>query len=470
MRRTPALVALLLLAVLTGCATTAPEPQPPAPPMRQVLSPALVPGTQAFMNTPGFWIGRHPDPDRRVMTYDRIASMNARTKKHEDSIKDIVDFPASVSGANLKAELQRNLRWTRWGGYYLSNGTRPDAAWWKRQEANLDLEAVGAQVTVRFGLIAAFCDHRALPLQEGLYKSDINLSFDRLQHDTLDIATPVAILHQSRDGRWVYAVSPLTRGWLKAACVAFCTQDIVKSYIWAEKIVVITAAKADLYTDENLRVYLGRIRMGSRLPLEDDGGPGRYRVCVPLRKPDGGCAMAYAYVQERDAYPGYLPYTPRTIIDQAFKLLHAPYGWGGQFGEQDCSRYLQQVFATVGLVLPRNTTQQGRVGRQIYRNPTRGNGREKLMVLKNEAIPGLTLLKMSGHIILFLGWVDETPFGIHGFWGYRQDTGGMVVVNRVAVTRLDLGSGPSGTYLERISTMRVLDAPDEPPNARPDMP
>jgi len=466
LRRTGAFVALVLLMTLTGCAATRTETRAPEPVMRQVPSLALVPGTQAFMNTPGFWIGRHPDPDRRVMTYEQIAAMNARTKNDGVGITDIVGFPASISGNDLRAELQRNLRWTRSGGYYLNSGGKPDAAWWQRQEDNLDLGAIEANVSVRFGLITAFCDHRALPLSQGLYRKDINLSFDRLQHDTLDIATPVAILHQSRDGQWFYAASSLTRGWVRAACVAVCTLDIIKSSLWAPKIVVITAAKADLYADEGLRAYLGRIRMGSKLPLEDDGRPGRFRVRLPLRNPDGSCIMVYAYIQERDAHLGYLPYTPRTIIDQAFKLLNAPYGWGGQFGEQDCSRYLQQIFATVGLNLPRNSTQQARVGRSIYQNQATGNGRKKLEILRNQAVPGLTLLQMSGHIMLFLGWVDETPYCLHALWGYRQGNESTVVVNRVAVTRLDLGSGPSGSYLQRIRNMRVLDAPDQTPNAK----
>ena len=68
---------------------------------------------------------------------------------------------------------------------------------------------------------------------------------------------------------------------------------------------------------------------------------------------------------ERQVSRGYLPYTPRTVIFQAFKLLHSPYGWGDMYGEQDCSRFIQLVFSTVGIQFPRNSLQQAKVGRLI---------------------------------------------------------------------------------------------------------
>ena len=207
--------------------------------------------------------------------------------------------------------------------------------------------------------------------------------------------------------------------------------------------------------------------MGAKLAVLEDSDSKKFRVSVPTRNQNGTCTMKAAYVQTSEANMGYLPYTPRTIIYQAFKLLHTPYGWGGQFGEQDCSRFLQEVFATVGLILPRNSSQQARIGRLIYTNPKKGSAGDKLAILSHQAIPALTVLYMNGHIMLFLGFVDGKPYIIHDLWGYNIDKSTIAVVNRVVVTQINLGNGSSGSLLDKINTIRVLDTSSALPPPTP---
>lgn len=453
-------IVVLPVMLLVGCDTTAPSPavKPNAPTVGQVPSPALVPGVSAAMNTAGFWIGRHPDPDRLVMSGPEVAAFNSRIRETDSSVTDIVDFSETADGEKLRTDLNASLSQVKSHGYYLAGGKQPDDAWWQSLQDNMDLAAIEPKVRVRFGLITGFCDHRVLPVTEGLFREDLNLSFDRLQDSTLDVGAPVVILHRSRDGRWLYAIGETLRGWVLAESVALCERDVLKAHVRAEKFAVVTAAKADLYTDENLRRYLGRAQMGTRLAVTQGDDPAKIRVLIPSRTQDGTCMVKDAYVQRTEVSLGYLPYTPRTILGQAFKLLHTPYGWGGLFGEQDCSRFLQEIFATVGLVLPRNSSDQAHVGRLIYENPQTGSAEEKRAVLREHGAAALTLLRMNGHIMLFLGFVDDRPYIIHDLWGYAIDESTVAVVNHVAVTPADLGSSASGSLLDRINIIRVLDA------------
>ncbi len=251
------------------------------------------------------------------------------------------------------------------------------------------------------------------------------------------------------------------RGWVAAENVALCEREVLETYVHAEKFTVVTAAKADLYVDENLRTFLGRAQMGARLPVVRDDAPATLTVLVPSRDQEGECTLNAAFVQRTEASLGTLPYTPRTILTQAFRLLHTPYGWGGLFGEQDCSRFIQEVFASVGLVLPRNSSEQARVGRLIYADPQAGRAEERLTAFREDAVPALTVVCMNGHIMLFLGLVDGRPYLIHDLWGYAIDESTTAVVNRVAVTPADLGNGSSGTLLDRVNTLRVFDAPSQ---------
>ena len=273
--KTRFLIVILLTTLLSGCATikTMATAKPGVPVISQVPSLALVPGTSAAMNTPGYWIGQHPDPDRLVMTDTEIAAFNAQTIKTDGGIADIANFSDTVSGEKLKSEISSQLSSIKASGYYLASGKQPDKTWWKRLKDNLNMDAIEPEVKVRFGLITCFSDHRTLPLTQGLYRKDRNLSIDRLQDNTLDIAAPVGVLHQSRDGLWLYVAAATTRGWVRAESVAVCEHDILKDYVQAEKMAIVTAANADIFADENLQNM-----RGTRPDGRQTSGTGRQRL------------------------------------------------------------------------------------------------------------------------------------------------------------------------------------------------
>ncbi|MDO8303874.1 MAG: hypothetical protein Q7T18_11590, partial [Sedimentisphaerales bacterium] len=69
------------------------------------------------------------------------------------------------------------------------------------------------------------------------------------------------------------------------------------------------------------------------------------------------------------------------------------------------------------------------------------------------ADPGITLLALDGHIMLYLGAVDGKPHVIHQIWGY-MDAGGLTELKKVSVTGLDLGAGSqAGAFKERIRSV-----------------
>jgi len=126
---------------------------------------------------------------------------------------------------------------------------------------------------------------------------------------------------------------------------------------------------------------------------------------------------------------GYLPYTPESILRQAFKFLNSPYGWGGSFGEQDCSKFIQEIFATVGLNLPRNSTAQSRVGEYISVDGLKRDVKLDRIVELGEV--GSTLLHLKGHIMLYIGVNKGEPFVIQTVWG---ESGRHFALARTAVT------------------------------------
>jgi hypothetical protein len=135
-------------------------------------------------------------------------------------------------------------------------------------------------------------------------------------------------------------------------------------------------------------------------------------------------------------------------LTQAFKFLNAPYGWGGMYGEQDCSKFLQQVYATTGVLLPRNSTSQSNVGSSIVELSGLTNS-SKIELLNSVATIGSTLLHLDGHIVLYLGEYKGEPYIIHTVWGESEEH---FALGRTAVTSLNFND-----YLTKIDKATAIE-------------
>lgn len=432
-----------------------------APPARLLSAPpSLLPHTTMAMKTPGFWIARHPYPDKVVLSPREIEAFNKEIQDNFRLTQNLSAWPQLLPAEKLRAGLSLMLDDLRRRDLVLLNGAKPDAAYWTSVEEALDLNTIPPAIARQYGLIVRYTDQRFLPVEKGLYSQAGDVDFDELQNSALDIGTPVVILHRSQDGRWLFVESSASSGWVDAQHVAAVTDEQIQSF-WSAPFVVVTVPKADIYLNRDMTEFSGYAQMGVRLPLRYPHAAGDYvEVTVPRRQPDGTAVLALGFMAAAQVHQGYLSYTPRNILEQAFKMLNQPYGWGGMYGEQDCSRFLQQVFATVGIELPRDSKNQIQTGESLAAWPGVVSNPEKLQALKDSAVPGITLLGMKGHILLYIGSVDERAYAIHCVWAYRQSAGksdDTFVLGRVIVSDLSLGEGSKkGSLLERLNVMRIL--------------
>jgi hypothetical protein len=425
--------------------------------------PALAPGTSPEMNTAGFWIGRHPDPDAVIMAGQDILDFNTYIIKKTRAVHDVLRLSPIRDGRALGGSLRNML--TQNQGYVDSNGVLMTKDFTNHMEVLMGVDQIPPSITARWAYVVRPSDQRLLPTTKPFYKSATDTAIDRLQNNALDVATPVLVLMESTDHAWVYTISPDSEGWVLSDNVALCPKEEMDRYEACTDFVVSTDAKTDIYLDSWLRHHLAYIHMGIRLPLAQELDNGIIQVLVPARGQEGLCTFEAAYVSASQVHRGYLSYTPRNAISQAFKLLNAPYGWGGMYGEQDCSRFIQEVFAAMGITLPRNSSQQGKVGK-LMANFTKANSQnDRLGIFADYAVGGITTLQFPGHIMLFLGSIDGMPYAIHDLYAYTepsQPDERLVPVNRVVVSSLAIGDGTKkGSLLMRLSAVREVSA--EPP-------
>ncbi len=367
------------------------------------------------INIADFWIDKIDQPNRVIMDRSEIKRFNKVTYRDSGSVIEPYDFNASYSSEWFIARLDKLKKFLLTRALYHEDGKPLDKYYLNKIGDNCNRDAISdGSIITRYALTTEYTLQRVMPTSDTLLKKSSQHYFDRNQNAALDIGTALAILHISRDGKWYFALSPTSYGWVRVEDIAISSRREMLQISKSKKFIITTNPKNAIYVDGKYRDF---VRMGVRLPLlgtVDDIA----NIVIPTRDDDGRVRFQKATMSKSDLSIGYLSYTANNIIKQAFKLLNAPYGWGGMFGEQDCSKFLQEVYGTVGITLPRNSKEQASTGRFIGPSIEFGGS----MIKRSEALdryakPATTLLHLKGHIMLYLGKYKGEHYMIHTVWG-----------------------------------------------------
>jgi len=418
------------------------------------------------INNPEFWIKKLGNADETVLTADEIGVLNSTILESVDNMADMGSMPDVVSGESV-------FEWL-WSSFLLNPGVRYDSSGQRLSEEFLDsvaynmgLDAVAEEAEVGFGVVVTRGDIRALPTDTAFVARRARGGFDTIQYTSAHPSEPVALLHTSRDGQWGFFQTSTLRGWMRLEHVAFGErEDIIAN---DEDFLVVTGSKVKVYSDAALKSPLSEVKMGARLRFDPERKAAEpWRVLFPVKGERGELAWTGAYLKPgADVHVGYLPYTRRNVITQAFKMLGEEYGWGGKEGRRDCSLFIKDLFATVGLNLPRNSRQQGSTGDVKASAAEAGSYAEVTRALRS-ADPGITLLTLNGHVMLHIGDLRGKPYVIHQIFGYN-DGRRMKLINKTAVTGLDLGGkSRAGSFKKRLRSVTEVTIPPRTAQASSD--
>lgn len=417
------------------------------------VAPSQLPNTTSAMQSAGFWIARHPTPDEIILSAQDIATFNLRTQNDLKLTKDIFAITANFQTESLITDFDRIIADVTGKGYYTLEGERDNTDFLDKARRNMNLSGVVLGISPRYGVTVRYANVRFLPTDKGLYESMGDVDFDQLQNSSLDIGSPVAIVHQSLDKKWYYVLSALSDGWVEADRIALGDGKAIRELSTPKDFIVTVVPKADIFLNEQMTQFYDHVRMGTRLSLVSISDEMAI-VLVPTLDNEGKLQIVSGYMNVRDVHEGYLPYSARSIYTQAFAMLNEPYGWGGMYRASDCSAFLDEVFNTVGVALPRDSKNQALVGSPVAIFDDKSMGDQRLQAL-SQAVGGATILPMKGHIMLYLGQIDSKPYVIQAIWAYREHKGDKDiprVINRVVVSDLSLGDGSfKGSLLKRLT-------------------
>ncbi len=417
-----------------------------------------IPGTVIEMKTPGYWVSQIDEPDSIIMDANQIALFNKDTEKAGVFISNIFDNDNSGDLINLKRTLDNSIQFIRSTKLYHTNGKKIEKSF--SDEIEILSNSNNMQYNVDYCFFINNSDLRIIPYQEQLTDVKKELFFDAIQTSRINIGTPGVVVHYSNDAEWVFVKTHNVSAWTKKSNIAICSEDELKQII-SKDFVVVTDGKTDVYTDSNCLRYINYTRMGSIFYLHNDKGNSKsVKVMVPFADENGRLVMRDGYINTMSVNKGFIDYTARNSINQAFKLLNSPYGWGGMFGEQDCSQYFCEIFACFGVFLPRNSSSQSLVGMVNPAMKKELSDDDKFLLIKNEAIPGITFLRRPGHIVLYLGSINKDIYVIHAAWGYKENIQSkdvLRVINRVVVSNLRIGhDSKKGSLLQLINRMNSV--------------
>lgn len=432
------------------------------------IPPHGVIGVSEAQLAPAYWISKQAHPNAVILDRAAIAAQNARLQQLDPSIHDLRRLPATLERAQI-AEWIDTLSARPTEELFDVDGKTIDAAAIDALVASLALDTIAEHVSTRYGLVVQRAALRTFPTRLRVFDTRGDTDIDRFQESELFPGMPVAIVHASRDGDWYFVVSPRYAAWIEKRLVAEGTAAQVFAYLDKTPYRIVTGAvEHTVFTRELAAVSRLQLDMGVRVPLLADwnaqkpvNGQHPYTshvIELPLRGEDGRLGFAPALLQKNtDSAPDYLPLTRANVIRQAFKFLGERYGWGHSYDARDCSGFVSDVYRSMGIEMPRNTSTQSvspALNRRLF---TDADDHAARMRAVRELEAG-DLVYIPGHVMMVIGRIDGAPYVIHDTAGlsYALPDGSVtrVKLNEVSVSPLlPLLLGGNKTYVERMTSI-----------------
>ena len=177
------------------------------------MAPVPLPGVQPQQEKASYWIARHAEPDRVILTPERIEAMNRAAAGHtETELVELFAIPDPMEGAVVRKAIAEVIAESRQKKAYDHTNRIITSDFYDRIEASIG--TVPSVVRPAWGLVTARTNLRRLPTNEAFYDRPFGNEFDRFQYSTLECGNPVVVLHRTSDGSWSFVQTTYTMGWI----------------------------------------------------------------------------------------------------------------------------------------------------------------------------------------------------------------------------------------------------------------
>lgn len=371
----------------------------------------------------GYWLKRAPLGEKPLMDAAAITARNKVLLGNEASMVNWPSWPASIGVEDIRKSIEALSKRPTTPLFKNSDDAVSEAeidAWME----NLDLDRIEPSDNRLFGLVTARTALRRFPTSQRAFDRQGGIDIDRLQESALFPGTPVAILHESRDGKWYFIQAENYAAWISAEAVGLGPRDKVMAYATRQPRRYITGSQVQTVFHPYAKQVSGLVLdMGSSFPILSDwplskpvngqGAWGSWVLELPLRLDNGMLHFKPVLLpRSADTAPAPLPASHANLIRQSFKFLGERYGWGHGYNGRDCSGFVSEVYRSMNILLPRNTgdQQRSKAFERIAFGPELARA-QRIEMLKQLRIGDLVFI--PGHVMMVVGQDEHGPWVIH---------------------------------------------------------
>lgn len=341
--------------------------------------------------------------------------------------------------------------------YFGSNFRPLSKDWYEKQNLNANKADFGK--LSRLAVTIANTQLRNYPTDEPIFYNPQNAGegypFDYLQASSISISYPLFVSHLSLDGAWALVKDDVVWGWVKLSDIKFIDKNEANA-LRNSQFLTILKDKTPIYSVGG--EFLFNARVGAILPFNHNKN-GEFFGVIATKNGIKNYKISSEFA---DVYP--LKFDDENVRKIASSMLNEPYGWGGFNLLRDCSLLTKDFFASFGIWLPRNSSKQALVGEKIsLENLTNS---QKIALIKEKAVPYLTLFHSPGHIMIYAGFIGDKILIYHDAWGIKTRQNGRALIGQVALTSLDIGSDlaqidEKSLLISKIKSMNILMPKDD---------
>ena len=374
--------------------------------------------------TAEYWVKKNPQGEAEYLAREEIAAVNREMRAKSASLTDLASYPGMVEGTALKElilDAQKDFREETGPGEHYDKGGKPiDQGDFNLAKANCNLDNIPTRTGLRYGVITQRTDMRLLPTAKYFFDDPSFQHYDDLQGTALDPCEPVLVMHESKDGHFAFVVGRYYKGWVSLGDIGFTDRPTWEKYVSPKDFLVVVDHKKKVQVNSSRETLF---QMGSVIPLKSPATRGGVYEALLPDSVNGHLVEVEVPVKQDDTVNlGYLACTPNNFVRQSLKFLGDVYGWGGMEESVDCSSFTQDVYRSMGILIPRDAAQQELAMKHSVSLAGLATTARYGKVAK---APVGALLFKPGHVMLYLGSdAQGTPLAIHSASSYFTFAGG----------------------------------------------
>ncbi|PAF49016.1 hypothetical protein BKH43_07430 [Helicobacter sp. 13S00401-1] len=285
---------------------------------------------------------------------------------------------------------------------------------------------------------------RAVPTLKPRYKNAHNFPFDRWQNSSMFEGTPVVITQFSTDGKFAHIHSAYVDGWVVSKDVALVDSKLEKFLLNLKDYKVTNEDNTPL--NDPKRLFFVDAKVGQLFPYDKSTDK-----LIFFSKDISGYAKRFEVAYPKDKFLTFpLPFSDEMMANLINTMMGEKYGWGGIFGNRDCSAFTRDSFANFGIFLPRNSASQAKYLNNLQ-DLSKMNDAQKEAYIIAHGIPFRTIIWLRGHIMIYIGttMIDgkERALVAHDAWSVTGGTDTdkrLVMLGGVHITTMTVGASFDG--------------------------